>query len=288
MRASLAYRLPSSVYRRLLSLAPHPRLPPKPAADWPLLTMTGRRHLTMLQEMLRSLGRTWSRLPSLILVSDGSLDAGDLREAFVWWPRPVTVRTPLDYQLAAEAAGRPEIAEFSRRHVLGVKFAAMMHESAKGAVFWCDTDILFFHDFLARTKALANPSKPIYSAEDWLCGYDQGLAATVGAELATVGWVNSGLVWMNGDVYAGAALAPHLKGALGHCNHFTEQTLVALATARCGSVLWSRRQILLSDEDQFALRMGEMDPSFDARHYLTPHRHLFWRDAMALRVGNMP
>jgi hypothetical protein len=34
--------------------------------------------------------------------------------------------------------------------------------------------------------------------------------------------------------------------------------------------------------------MRRIDPSFIARHYLTPHRHLFWRDALALRLKNLP
>jgi hypothetical protein len=288
LQASLAFRLPSVVYRRLLALAPHPRLPEKADCGWPLLSMAGRGHLTMLQEMLRSLGRAWSRLPALVLVTDGSIEPGELGRELAWWPKPVTVRTPADYRSAAEAAGRPEIAEFSRRHVLGIKFAAMMHEAARGPVFWCDTDILFFQDLLDRSREMDTHSKPIYAAEDWLRGYDETLAGKVGRELERPPWVNSGLVWMTGDIYADAGLAPHLRDALGHCNHFTEQTLIALATVRRGSVLWSRQMILLGDDDQFELRMRRIDPSFIARHYLTPHRHLFWRDALALRLKNLP
>ena len=206
-----------------------------------------------------------------------------------WWPKSVAVRTPIEYQLEAEACpGRPEIAEFSRRHVLGTKFAAMMCEAARGVVFWCDVDILFFQDLLTRTDGFSGAKPPLCASEDWLCGYDQRLARTIEGELHAMPWVNSGLVWMRGDVFKEADLAPALAFAIGGCNHFTEQTLIALATARVGKVLWTRKQILLDDSDQYDLRMPRYGASYLARHYLTPHRHLFWRDAMALRLRGMP
>jgi hypothetical protein len=46
--------------------------------------------------------------------------------------------------------------------------------------------------------------------------------------------------------------------------------------------------VLLDDSDRYSLVMRRRGANFVARHYLTPHRHLFWRDAMALRLAGGP
>jgi hypothetical protein len=285
---SLAFRIPPIVYRRLLGMAPHPRVERRESTGWPLLTMTGRRHLTMTVEMLRSVGRAWCRQPELILVGDGSVNAEDLRRAVSWWPQKVTIRLPDYYRDAAAALGRTDIVDFSRAHVFGIKVAAMLQEAREGRVLWCDTDFLFWGDLLACSDVFENPALPLYTAEDWMRAYDEDLAATVSSELERIPNVNSGLCWMSGDIYAEARLGPELKLAAKHCSLFTEQTLFAVATARCGKVLWTRKMIRLGDSDQFSLRMHPQWPTFVARHYLTPHRHLFWRDAMAFRMRGLP
>lgn len=81
---SLAYRLPSC-YRFLLRHQPIKKIA-KPQSEVSMVSMTGKAHLPLLRLSLLSAVGTWSKVPTLTIVNDGSLSNQDIAKTLHFWP----------------------------------------------------------------------------------------------------------------------------------------------------------------------------------------------------------
>jgi hypothetical protein len=283
-RASFAYRS-ASLYRRLCDAAPRRHLPRKPESDTVALFLTGKRHLGLLRESLLSLYRACRILPRIRVVSDGSVEPSELREFLRWWPATLRVCGARELIAAHECRGRQRVADFARFHVMGVKMAAVLEACAAAPVLYCDVDVLWFHD-PAALEAAGERSAGVTMCPDYQMSYDRALIDRLGLHrLESEPYLNAGLMSIRGDLWAETELERWLGEALKDYNFFSEQTLFA-ALAKAGAApAWSQSQVACFDSDRGSLGPTYRGTQWVARHYVTPVRHLFWRDALAIRVG---
>ena len=94
-------------------------LPPKPESGLCYLTIAGRTHWLMLRESMFSLYRSWKKLPTITVVSDGSWSAADFYPVFSWWPGKINVLSREQIIADADAAGERELAQYARGQSLG-------------------------------------------------------------------------------------------------------------------------------------------------------------------------
>jgi hypothetical protein len=88
-------------------------LPPKPESGLCYLTIGSRTHWLVLRESMFSLYRSWKKLPTITVVSDGSWSAVDFYRVFSWWPVKVNVLSREQIIAQAGAAGERELAQYA-------------------------------------------------------------------------------------------------------------------------------------------------------------------------------
>lgn len=281
---SAAYRS-SALYRRLLRALPAPRLREKPALPLTFVTFGGAAHRQMVAQTLFSLGRTWPRLPRVQVVSDGSLDPAADRAALSWWPGDLEVLSWRDLVPDLLARGHQDLVRFAERDAMGKKMAAVVAYAAEGPTLYCDCDVLWFRLPERLETLLRTPAPCLVMSEDYLATYDPALVPSRLPELATPPFYCAGLLYAEGDLLAGRGLEPLLAEAAERGIGVTEQTLLAAADRRLGGACWPRTEIALFEDDRFSLAPSYPRRDWVARHYIGQVRHLFWRDALALRLG---
>ncbi|MGA2270730.1 MAG: hypothetical protein ABSH44_19830 [Bryobacteraceae bacterium] len=231
----------------------------------------------MLQVSLRTMLHAWPQLPALRVVSDGSATVDELKAALQWWQNPLEVHAWEEFAPSGNA--RSTLAGcWAARHPLGRKLAVLQAIDCHPSL-WMDTDLLWFGGLPAEAGGGRNEAALIV-ATDQFCAYAPELFAIARAELSPQPYMNSGLILLRrplGELVDIERLlasaypdsAPHL---------WTEQTLIALAARRHGRV-WSREEIAINVWDVHQLRPTFKGKRWSARHYTTPARDLFWRDA---------
>lgn len=284
---SASYRS-SGLYRGLLRALPRPRLRARPELPLTFVTFGGAGHRLMIAQTLFSLGRSWPRLPRVRVVSDGSLEPATDRAALSWWPGDLEVLSWRDLTPGLLARGLHDLVRFAERDAMGKKLAAVVAYAAAGPTLYCDCDVLWFRlpDRLESLLGLAVPC--LVMSEDYLATYDPALVPVGIPELAAPPFYCAGLLYANGDLLAGTALEPFLADAAERGIGVTEQTILAAADRRLGGACWPRTEIALFEDDRFSLRPSYPGKRWVARHYIGQVRHLFWRDALALRAGVRP
>jgi hypothetical protein len=287
VRNSLAYRS-GILYRRLLE-----RLPAlasedgKPELPLTFLTLGGAAHRLMLRECLTSLARAWPRLPRVVVVSDGSLDPAAVSD-FAGWRGSLEVRSW--QEMTARLAGPrfANLVRFAERDAMGRKLAAIVACARESPTLYCDVDVLWFRFPPTLEGLLAAPGVKLAMSPDYQPMYDPALVPGWLPHLSRPPFYCAGLLYAEGDFLAScdvAALLDHAaEGGIG----VTEQTLLAEADRQLGGRSWPEDEIALSEDGRFTLGPSFRGRPWAARHYVGAVRHLFWRDALALRWGVRP
>lgn len=264
--------------RARLARLPPPHWPEKPPLPLPVITLCGRAHLPMLQVSLRTLVQTWPQLPPLRVVSDGSASLPELQAALRWWRNPLEICAWEDFCPSGNAPAATALGLWAARHPLGKKLAVLLAIDSP-PVLWMDTDILWFGGLPATAEGLPGDAA-LTVTTDQFCSYAPELLAVVRAELSPPPYLNAGLVLLRrplGELIdIERLLARAYPDAPPH--HLAEQTLIALAARRHGRA-WSREEIAMDVWDSHQLRPTFPGKPWAARHYTTPTRDLFWRDA---------
>ena len=233
---SAAYRSGPVVYRRLLTVMPAPRLRPKPHLDIPMFTMCGNRHLEMLEQALHSIGQSWSHLPSVTVISDGTVRGSEIEKRLAWWPaelRAESWEASHDYH---ESRGRQPLADYAQRHPFGRKLSAILAGSEQNRILWIDCDILFFSDFSAMIPCAPEQRPAVMTTLDWCYGYDRNLVEKALPHLMSYPPVNTGIGVYEGNLYDGCNLEPLVRLTESHCDNFTEQTILAEVVHQLGRI----------------------------------------------------
>jgi len=279
---SFAYRS-SRLYRGAAKLLPLSRIAQKPGLGLTYVTFGGAGHAAMLIESVISLGRTWPRLPRVRIVSDGTLNLERTRKALSRWPGPLEVVDWRDLLPAVPANHLQKLQTFARREPMGRKLVAIVASAIAAPTLYCDCDFLWFRHPPTLDHLLRQAPPLICMSADPRPAYDPGLVPDRLPELARPPHSCAGLLFAYGDFISagdGTALMIYLaERGFG----LSEQTFLAEMNRRLGDARWPEDEIALNEVGRTSLRPSFNDQPWSARHYVGSVRHLFWRDAIALR-----
>jgi hypothetical protein len=281
---SLAYRS-GSLYRRVLEWLPPPALREKPELPLTFLTFGGAGYRLMLRECLASLGGAWPRLPRVRVVSDGSLDPAATARELSWWPGPLEVVDWRDLAARLAAPRFASLVRFAERDAMGRKMLAIVAGALEAPTLYCDVDILWFRFPATLDGLLALPGTQLAMSPDRRPAYDAALVPSRLPHLAGPPYFCAGLLYATGDFLAACDVAALLDYAAERGIGVTEQTILAQADHLLGGRSWPAEEIALWDEDRASLGPTFRGRPWAARHYVGAVRHIFWRDALALRTG---
>lgn len=294
LRESLAVRLPRLYEAALASWRPRGlvdrvRRAERPHLPVTLLTFSGIAQLPLLCQSLLSLLRAWPGLPRVLVVSDGTLDAGALGEALGWWPGPLDLAPWRSLLAELPEPERGHLAGFAARTPSGAKLASIFATARRGPTLFVDTDVLWFRypERIDRLKPLAEHgegSAHLLLSEDLVPSYDRELVARRLPHLAEPPFYCCGFGYAEGDLLAACDLSGLLDEAGARGIWFTEQTILAEAARRIAPTPWPADEVACPIEDWRSLRPTFPGRPWVARHYVTPVRHLFWVDALALHL----
>jgi hypothetical protein len=286
IRNSFAYRS-GPLYRQVLERLPAPAAREKPGLPLTFLTFGGAAHRLMLRECIASLGRAWPRLPRVRVVSDGTLDPAAARD-LGGWRSPVEVLSWHDVAARLSEPRFASLVRFAERDAMGRKMAAIVASALEGPTLYCDVDVLWFRFPRTVEVLLASPGTQLVMSPDYQPTYDPDLVPGRLPELAGPPYFCAGLLYAEGDFLAACDVGALLDHAAERGIGVTEQTILAEADRQLGARTWRKDEIALFEEDRFTLGPSFRGRPWAARHYVGAVRHIFWRDALALRVGSPP
>jgi hypothetical protein len=242
--------------------------------------MCGEAHLGMLQECLLSLYHAWSRLPRLQVVSDGSMTKRELTQALSWWPGDKSVLPWEDIVAYHRRRDRGALARFAKQSVIGRKLASVLQFGEQRPTLYCDADILWFAE-PTLPKGDGGDSPSLILLEDYQPSYDENLSLS--ENLPDTPFLNTGLVYLSGNLCHSAGLRSLVQQASVESNHFTEQTILAIASRRIGGQTWPADRYICDTRRERTPGPSFVGKDWVARHYVGGLRHLFWQDALMLR-----
>ncbi|HKI02155.1 MAG TPA: hypothetical protein VKK31_09250 [Thermoanaerobaculia bacterium] len=286
VRGSLAYRS-MLLYRPVLEWLPPPSLE-KPRMPLTFLTFGGDAHRPMIRECLASLQLAWPQLPRVRVVTDGVLDPAVVRRDLSWWRGSLEC---VSWRDVAERLAEPRFAtlvRFAERDAMGRKMAAVVASALDGPTLYSDVDILWFRFPPTLERLLVSPGTKLAMSPDYQPTYDRDLVPGRLPHLANPPYFCAGLLYAEGDLLAACDVSALLEHAAERGIGVTEQTILAEMDHRLGARIWPAEEIALWEEDRVSLGPSFRGRPWAARHYVGAVRHIFWRDALALRAGLKP
>jgi hypothetical protein len=259
-------------------------LPPKLQSGLCYLTIGSRTHWLMLRESMFSLYRSWEKLPTITVVSDGSWSAAEFYPVFSWWPGQVNVLSREQIIAQAHTAGERELARYAEASAYGLKLASIVLLARREPVLFVDADILWFADpagLFGPTDFWAKP----HGVRESNCYQHRDLALRFCPKVLEPPFVNGGIVALHGEFLTSEILRAMVHEALADPKDGAfEQTIIATAVKRCGE-FFPEKLILVEFDDVDRFRFRDMqDEGYYSRHYVNWMRHLFYRDALKLRL----
>lgn len=266
-----------------LSRIPQRKLESKPQTDLLYITMTSRAHWLLLRESLVSLHRAWKALPKLVIISDGSWKPEEFHAAFSFWPNPIQLLMPGEVLEPFIKKGQLQLIKLSEAQPYGIKLAAIILLAQTSEVLCVDSDILWFKDpaeILQQARERGGPASVIESGRS----YNEDMIRRFCPEGLPAPSINSGMVYLKGDLFAPEMLQAVLDSALEQPKHgFMEQTVITIAVVKNGR-RFPAELCLVDYADALTLkRRKSWQESFHSRHYVNLMRHQFYRDALTLR-----
>ena len=258
-------------------------LPPKPESGMCYLTIGSRTHWLMLRESMFSLYRSWKKLPTITVVSDGSWSAADFYPVFSWWPGKINVLSRERIIAQAHAAGERELAQYAEASAWGLKVASIVLLARREPLLFVDADILWFAD----PADLFGPSdfwaKP-RGVRESNCYQHRDLALRFCPKVLEPPFVNGGILALHGEFLPEDILRAMVHEALADPKDGTfEQTIIATAV-KLGGEFFPEKLSLVEFDDVHRFRSRDMqDEGYYSRHYVNWMRHLLYRDALRLR-----
>jgi len=258
-------------------------LPPKPESGLRYLTVVGRTHWLMLRESMFSLYRSWKKLPSITVVSDGSWSAADFCPVFSWWPGKIEILSREQIIAQADAAGERELAQYAEASAWGLKVASIVLLARQEPVLFVDADILWFKDptdVFGPSDGWAKPR----GVRESNCYQHRDMALRFCPEVLKPPFVNGGILALHGEFLTAEILRAMVREALADPKDGAfEQTIIATAV-KLGGELLPEKLSLVEFDDVNRFRSRNMDAEgYYSRHYVNWIRHLLYRDAFKLR-----
>ena len=273
-------------YKILLNLLPinTPVLDKMPKVDINLVSLCGVKHSNYLRESLISLVNNWKSLPNIKIFSDGTISIDELKSKFKWLGKHAEFFHWQDCLKELDPEKDKSIIQYAQKHIMGVKFATIITNARKYPTLWCDSDVLWYGDF-SYTRHQGDFY--LKASRDYQQSYSKDLIS-FSPLLNKPPFVCAGFLLLNGDLTKVIDLNQMLAVALSNPDHFSEQTMIAYSTLITGANLWDKEEIACFDSDRYTFKPSFVNKNWIARHYVSPVRHLFWRDAFFYRLGLRP
>ncbi len=259
-------------------------LPPKPESGLNYLTIGGRSHWLMLRESMFSLYKSWKKLPTITVVSDGSWSASDFYPVFSWWPGKINILSREEIIAQAGAAGEREFAQYAEASAYGLKLASIVLLAQREPVLFVDADILWFKDPADLFGPADFWAKP-RGVRESNCYQHRDMALRFCPEVLEPPFVNGSILALHGEFLTADILRPMVHEALADPKDGAfEQTIIATAIKLRGE-FFPEKLILVGFDDVDRFRSRDMrDEGYYSRHYVNWMRHLLYRDAFKLRL----
>ena len=259
-------------------------LPPKPDSGLCYLTIAGRTHWLMLRESMFSLYRRWKKLPTINVVSDGSWSAADFYPVFSWWPCTINVLSREQIIAQAHSNGERELAEYAEASGWGLKLASIVLLARREPVLFVDADILWFADPADRFGPTDFWAKP-RGVRESNCHQHRDLALRFCPKVLEPPFVNGGIVALHGQFLPEEILRAMVHEALADPKDGAfEQTIIATAVHNGAGLLPMETSLVAFDDVYKCYHRNMIREGYYSRHYVSWTRHLFYRDALKLRL----
>ena len=256
------------------------KLEARDEAPFRLVSMAGKSHLSLLRESLYSFGRHASLTPSLTIISDGSLNQSDFTAALSFWPSSIEVLTPKQVMDSIPIEVRSLLDPLVKAHALGIKLAGVIALSARGPLFFSDSDILWFSDPVAMlTHSFSQYSLAVAREEG--CSINLNLAAKYAPSIMKAPSINSGCILVNKNLIKHPFLIELLIEANKNLvDEFNEQTIFGILATVIGGEL-PEKLCLTHFRDGFDIFNRKVwKEGYCSRHYIRFIRHQFYRDLL--------
>lgn len=283
-RGSLAYRF-GTLARTLLAMR-SPRYPiGRPTNDCEVLTFAGAPYRLMVEQFLYSLAMSWSTLPRVAIALNRDEDRASFEDLARVWPGSLELVSPSQVRDRLEGHGLDDLLTFAEREAMGRKLAAVAARAFDGRLLYADVDVLWFGDGSQLYGFDRGGEAELVASEDYQAAYDARLVPTRMPSLARAPFLCAGFLLVRGDFLRAAGMESFLEFLAENGVFFSEQTVVAEAVHRLGRVTFPRTLVYSGEADKLSLAPTYLGKGWIARHYVSPSRHLLWRDALALRCG---
>lgn len=281
---SIAYRS-GTVARALLAM----RLPRYPTGrstnSCEVLTFAGAPYRLMLDQFLYSLAISWSALPHVVVALDRDEDRGSFEDLTRVWPGSLELMGPAQVRDRLMGYGLDDLLTFAEREAMGRKLSAVAARALAGRLLYADVDMLWFRDGSHLLEFDRGGEVELVASEDYQASYDERLVPARLPGLGSAPFLCAGLMLARGDFLHATGVENLLEFLAESGVFFSEQTVVAEAVRRLGRSTFPRTLVYSGDADRFSLAPTYLGKNWIARHYVSPSRHLLWRDALALRCG---
>ena len=258
-------------------------LPPKPESGLCYLTIGSRTHWLMLRESMFSLYRSWKKLPTITVVSDGSWTAADFYPVFSWWPCKINVLSRERIIAQSDAAGERELAEYAEASAWGLKVASIVLLARREPVLFVDADILWFKDpadLFGSSDCWAKPR----GVRESNCYQHRDMALRFCPQVLEPPFVNGSILALHGEFLTADILRAMVHEALADPKDGAfEQTIIASAVHSGAGLLPGKINLVEFDDIQRFCYRNMRREGYYSRHYVNWMRHLFYRDALRLR-----
>ena len=230
-----------------------------------------------------SLYRSWKKLPTITVVSDGSWSAVDFYRVFSWWPVKVNVLSREQIIAQAGAAGERELAQYAEASAWGLKVASIVLLARREPVLFVDADILWFADPTNVLGASDSWAKP-RGVRESNCYQHRDMALRFCPKVLERPFVNGGILALHGEFLPADILHPMVREALADPKDGAfEQTIIASAVHMGAGLLPEKINLVAFDDIHGFCHRNMKREGYYSRHYVNLMRHLFYRDALKLR-----
>ncbi|QHS54811.1 glycosyltransferase family 77 protein [Mucilaginibacter sp. 14171R-50] len=288
IKNSIAFRFPVWILKPLLSVFTTVKTTSKPAANFNYVILCGRDSYPFLKQVLSSIQKVFSELPSIYLITDFGTTNQTIKNIRKTYPGDrltvITAEQCVQYHLKQ---GNKLLAAYATKSPMGLKLAGIMQIVDLGRpVLYTDTDVLWHNDPLADIRYLTDGDIDLHMSYDKSPAYDRLLIKNQNLAVLT-----EEPYYCAGIMFIKQITAQHkeminrlLPSVIANSTHFSEQTIFAYLQKVTGTSGLMPHKYLLTYTDQFEI-IPTFLPDVIARHYVGPVRHLFWRDAFARKIG---
>lgn len=255
--------------------------------NYQLVILCGPSQLDLLYLCLKSVYKSFEKLPHIFLFADLDLNVELLKKKVEWLPAgSISIIGGADCINYHQQNQRETLATFAKKNVMGLKLAAILQILDIGKpVLYCDTDVLWFDDpYQIISQYLMQEEFEMVMSEDYQPAYDKNLIKKAALQsLQKPPYFCAGMMLVkNFSPYRINSLESLLNEAIQRSDHFTEQTIFAQLNRQSENLAFDKNKFLIKTDDQFEIKSKPLNGVI-ARHYIGPVRHLFWRDALWIK-----